>query len=461
MRAPPSRRVSAPPLRTTHPDGATRTYTYRIAAVAALGGFLFGYDTAIINGAIVFIKRQFALTEFATEVAASALLFGCMIGASVAGALGDWLGRRKVLLISASVFGLSSIAAAVPRTVTELSLARVAAGVAIGIASMMAPLYIAEISPAAIRGRLVSLNQLAIISGILISYLAGWALAALGDASWRWMFLSAAFPSAFFFIALFTVPESPRWLAKEGRHEEALGVLSRLGDRARERLEEIAAAIADERASSLRDVLEPSLRRPLVIGLVLATLQQVTGINTVLYYGSIIFTEQVGVASTSAALWANVIIGVVNGVFTVVALVVIDRTGRRSLLMLASAGMGVSLAALGIVFLVRPSAAALVLAMILCYVAFFAVGMGPGVWVVLSELYPTRVRARAMSVATVTLWAACLLVSLTFLTLVKTIGASGAFWTYALLSFFTVGFVWRMVPETRGKTLEEIEGTWR
>jgi sugar porter (SP) family MFS transporter len=435
-------------------------YAYRISVVAALGGLLFGYDTAIINGAIVFIKRQFALTEFQTEVAASALLLGCMLGAAIAGALGDWLGRRRLLIVSAAIFALSSVATAIPRNLAELCVARLCAGVAIGIASMIAPLYIAEVSPAAIRGRLVSLNQLAIITGILLSYLAGWALSALGDSSWRWMFLSAAAPSLLFLLSLVSVPESPRWLVKEERHQEAARILARLGEDAAERLADIRSAIAEEKAGSLRDLLEPALRRPLVIGLALAILQQVTGINTILYYGSIIFTEQVGTESTSAALWANVIIGAVNAALTVVALVIIDRIGRRSLLMIASGGMGVSLSVLGLIFFVQPSAATLVLALILCYVAFFAVGMGPGVWVVLSELFPTRIRARAMAVATVTLWGACMLISLTFLSLVKAIGASGAFWIYAAMCFLTFFFLWRVVPETKGKTLEAIERSW-
>ncbi len=439
---------------------ASNAYAYRVSIVAALGGLLFGYDTAIINGAIVFIKRQFALTELQTEIAASSLLLGCMIGASLAGALGDWLGRRKLLVISAAVFAASSVATAMPRNLPELCAARLAAGVAIGIASMIAPLYIAEASPASIRGRLVSLNQLAIITGILLSYLAGWGLASLGDSSWRWMFLSAGVPSLLFLLALLTVPESPRWLVKEARYDEAARLLARLGENARERLEDIKAAIAEEKAGSLRDLLEPALRRPLIIGLALAILQQVTGINTILYYGSIIFTEQVGTASTSAALWANVVIGAVNGILTIVALFVIDRSGRKSLLMIASGGMGVSLAVLGLIFALSPGSASLVLGLILCYVAFFAVGMGPGVWVVLAELFPTRIRARAMAVATVTLWGACMLISLTFLSLVKSIGASGAFWIYGAMCFFTFAFLWRVVPETKGKTLEEIERGW-
>jgi sugar porter (SP) family MFS transporter len=305
------------------------------------------------------------------------------------------------------------------------------------------------------------MNQFAIISGILISYLAGWLLSGLGEGSWRWMFISAVPPSLLFFFALFSVPESPRWLAKEGRDKEALSVLQRLTDtrEAEARFQEIKTAIAQE-SGSIRDLFQPALRRPLMIGLMLAILQQVTGINTIMYYGSIIFTEQVGTQSTSSALLANVVVGVVNLIGTVIALYVIDRVGRKSLLMIASGGMGVSLLVLGTVFFVSPSSASLVLSMIICYVGFFAVGMGPGVWVLLSELFPTKIRARAMSIATVSLWIACMLISLTFLSLVSAISAAGAFWVYAVMCVFTFFFVWRATPETKGQSLEQIERSW-
>jgi sugar porter (SP) family MFS transporter len=439
---------------------AGRGYTYRISAVAAIGGLLFGFDTAIINGAIVFLKRQFAWSEFQTEIAASSLLLGCVVGASVAGVLSDWLGRRRILLLSAAIFALSSVATSLPNSLGPFCAARLVAGTAIGIASLVCPLYIAEVSPAGIRGMLVSLNQLAIVTGILISYLAGWSLSSLGPESWRWMFASAALPSVVFYLALFAVPESPRWLAKEQRYEMALTVLDRLGEPdARARLEEIKAAIGEE-SGSLAQLFQPGLRLPLIIGITLAVFQQITGINTILYYGSIIFTEQVGAQSASAALWANVVIGAVNLVCTIVALFVIDRLGRRSLLMIASAGMGISLGILGVIFLLHPSAGSLVLSLILCYVAFFSVGMGPTVWVVISELFPTRIRGRAMSIATISLWVACMFITLTFLSLVKAISVSGAFWCYALMCVFTFFFVWRYTPETKGKTLEEIEKNW-
>ena len=433
-------------------------FTYRISAVAALGGFLFGFDTAIINGAIVFLKQQFRWSEVQTEVAAGSLLLGCVIGAGVAGTLSDRLGRRRILLLAAAIFALSSVATALPNSLAQFCAARVVAGVAIGIASMLSPLYIAEISPPAIRGRLVSLNQLAIMTGILVSYLTGWALASLGQESWRWMFASAALPSVLFYFALFTVPESPRWLLKEDRAEEALKVLTRLGEPT-SRLTEIRQTIQEE-SGSLAQLFLPGMRRPLIVGVALAILQQVTGINTILYYGSIIFTEQVGSESASAALWANVVIGAVNLICTIAALFVIDRLGRKPLLMIASAGMGASLLILGAAFAIQPKAGSFILTLIVLYVGCFSIGMGPGVWVVLSELFPTRIRGRAMSIATISLWVACLAITLTFLSLVKAISVSGAFWLYAMMCLVTVIFLWRAVPETKGRTLEEIEKEW-
>jgi len=435
-----------------------QAYSYRITAVTALSGFLFGFDTAIINGAIVFLRRQFQWTDGETGLAASSLLAGCALGAGIAGTLSDRYGRRAVLLLAAAIFAVSSIATALPNSLAAFAIARIVAGLAIGIASMLAPMYIAEVSPAAIRGRLVSMNQLAIVLGILVSYLAGWALAGLGDSSWRWMFAIAALPSLLFFAALFSVPESPRWLVKEGRRDEAARILSRLGEPSSQ-LDTIARTIAEE-SGSIRQLLRPGLRRPLLIGVTLAILQQVTGINTVLYYGSIIFTEQAGAQSTSSALWSNVLIGAMNLIFTVIALFSIDRLGRRTLLMTAAGGMGIALAALASVFASGAANPTRILALILCYVAFFSFGMGPGVWVVIAELFPTRIRGRAMSIATVALWLACLLITFTFLSLVRTFTAAGAFALYALLCGVTVWFVWRFTPETKGMHLEEIEQHW-
>ncbi|MDF7814890.1 sugar porter family MFS transporter [Hymenobacter sp. YC55] len=455
----PRASVAGPPSPAAGPTGSAG-YVYLIAAVAALGGLLFGFDTAIINGALVFLKKDFGLTDSQTELAASAILFGAVAGAAIAGWLTDRYGRRRLLFAAALLFTLSALAAAVPRTLTEFVLARLAGGLAIGVASLLVPLYIAEIAPARIRGQLVTLNQLAIVTGILLAYVASYYLAELGLASWRWMFAVAALPSLLFMLTLLLVPESPRWLLGRGREAEAMGTLTRLNGPAAAATEatEIQAALAAERGEEA-NVYQPRLRRPLRIAVVLAVLQQITGINTILYYGSIIFTEYNG-QSASSAIGANALIGGINFAGTVVALFVIDRVGRKPLLLFASGGMGLALGAL-VVALQLHAPGPLLLGLIMLYVACFAVGLGPGVWVVITEIFPNAVRGRAASLATVALWVACTLISYTFLSLVKAAGLAGAFGLYAALSAFTFLFVWRAVPETKGRSLEEIERGWQ
>jgi len=436
-------------------------YAYLISLVAAISGLLFGFDTAVINGALIFLRADLGLSTRGTEIATSSLLVGCALGAAVAGWLTDRLGRKRMLIVSALLFAASAFGAALPRTLAEFVAARLVGGLAIGVASVLAPLYIAEISPRAIRGRLVGLNQMAIVSGILLAYFVNWVLSSLGPASWRYMFAAAAVPSLAFLAALLFVPESPRFLVEQGREHDALAVLARVGGpgSARDELAEIRDTIAREKGT-LAELFAARLRRPLGIAVFLAVFQQITGINTVIYYGSIIFKEQVGGQSDSAAIFANVIVGVVNFVMTIVALWLIDRVGRRPLMMLASGGMAVSLFALGLLFHVQPPPAALILGAILLYTASFSVGLGPGVWIVISELFPTRIRGRAMSIATLFLWLACILITATFLSLVELVGSSGAFWLYAAMSVINLVFVWRVMPETKGRSLEEIERSW-
>lgn len=436
-------------------------YAYLIAAVAAISGLLFGFDTAVINGALIFLRAELALTTRGTELATSSLLVGCALGAGVAGWLTDRLGRKRILIVSALLFAASAVGAALPRDLAEFVAARLVGGLAIGVASVLAPLYIAEIAPRSIRGRLVSLNQMAIVSGILLAYFVNWLLSFGGPSSWRLMFASAAVPSVAFFFALLFVPESPRFLVEKGREAEALAVLTRVGGAAAARAElvEIRDTIAQE-AGTLRELVQKRLRKPLGIAVFLAVFQQVTGINTVIYYGSLIFKEQVGGQSDSAAIGANVIIGSVNFLMTLVALWVIDRLGRRPLMLLASGGMALALLVLGFAFRLQPPPALVILLVILLYVASFGVGLGPGVWVVIAELFPTRIRGRAMSIATLCLWLACILITSTFLTLVEAVGSAGAFWLYAALSVVNFLFIWKVMPETKGRSLEEIERSW-
>jgi SP family arabinose:H+ symporter-like MFS transporter len=443
------------------PEHGSSLYVALAAVVAATSGLLFGFDIAVINGAILFLQQQFGLNEFQTELAASSLLIGCVAGASFGGALSDRFGRRRILMLSAVLFAVSSFGAALPRNLNEFMAARFVGGLAIGVASLLAPLYIAEVAPARNRGRLVSMNQMAIVTGILLAYLVNWLLSMTGPESWRWMFAIAAVPSIGFLIALFFVPESPRWLTEMGRETEALRVLARVNGRsvAEREFVEIRAAIAEE-TGTLADLFRPGMRRALALAVSLAILQQITGINTVLFYGSIIFKEQVGNQSDAAAIGANVVVGLANFLVTLVALWMIDKLGRRPLLMISSGVMALCQAAMGAAFLLNPPPAGLVLAIMLVCVSAFAVGLGPGVWVLISEVFPTRVRGRAMSIATVSLWIACVALTMTFLSLAKAITPTGAFWLYGTMCIVTFLIVWRATPETKGKTLEQIESLW-
>jgi sugar porter (SP) family MFS transporter len=438
------------------------TYVYRVSIVAAASGLLFGFDIAVINGALLFLKQQFNLNEVQTGIAAGSLLAGCVLGAAIGGWLSDRFGRKRILLFSAALFALSSLGAALPHNLPQFAAARFAGGIAIGIASLLAPLYIAEVSPAAIRGRLVSLNQMAIVTGILLSYLVSWVFSFQVENGWRWMFAIAAVPSLAFFIGLFFVPESPRWLVEMSREPEALGILARVGEpsEAKGQLDRIRQAIAEERGT-LSELFAPGMRRALLIGVVLAVVQQWTGVNTVLFYGSLILKERVGHQSASSAIGANVLIGGVNFLSTIIALWLIDKVGRKALLMFSAGTMGVCLICLGLAFRsAAPSPFIVIAAMIGCAAAF-AVGLGPGVWVILSEIFPTRIRGRAMSVCTVVLWVACSILTITFLSIATAIGAPRTFWLYAGVCAFTVFFVWRITPETKGKTLEDIEAFWK
>jgi sugar porter (SP) family MFS transporter len=437
-------------------EGFSR-YIYLPATVAAIGGLLFGFDTAVINGAIVFIKRQFLLSDAQTEIAASSLLLGCVVGASLAAFTSDRFGRKKVLLGAAALFTISSIGAALPRNLIEFVAARFVGGVAIGMASTLSPLYIAEISPARKRGLLVSLNQLAIVTGILLSYCVNYLLTGSGASNWRWMFASATVPSVGFLLTLLAIPESPRWLVQKSRELEAEHFLSRMvgPQGAADEIQAIKAAISEESG----DLWDPAFRKPLVVAILIALFSQFTGINTIIYYGSLVFLEHVPHQTASTALWANVMIGAINFGATVVGMSLIDRAGRKPLLISAFAGMALSL--FGVAAAIRFQASGIVvLVLVLTYVACFAIGVGTGTWVMMAEICPTRVRGRAMSVATVCLWCGTLLVTLTFLSLINVFTAPGAFLLYAVISIAAMLFVWRRVPETKGRTLEEIEKWW-
>jgi MFS transporter, SP family, xylose:H+ symportor len=446
-------------------------YVTTISSVAALGGLLFGYDTAVISGSIGFLRNYFALDAAEMGWAASSALMGSILGAGIAGALSDRFGRKNILLLAAVLFTVSALWSALPRTFTEFATARIIGGVGVGMASMLSPLYIAEVAPADRRGRLVSFNQFAIVIGILVVYFVNYSIALQGDeawniqSGWRWMFGSETIPAVLFLLLLFFVPESPRWLAKQGRDGQSRAVLDRVigEDRAAAELDAIRAAIRAE-AGTTAQLLQPGMRRTLVIGIALAVLQQVTGINVFMYYAPEIF-KQLG-SGTSAALLQTIVIGAVNLTFTIVALKTIDRLGRTRLMVIGSTGMGIALAALGLAAYLQKTEL-WVLIFIIGYIACFALSMGPVVWVVLSEIFPTRIRGRAMAIATLALWAANYIVSQTFPVinenpwLVRTFQHAFPFWLYAFFCLVTIVFVIVYVPETKGKTLEEIEKLWK
>jgi sugar porter (SP) family MFS transporter len=432
-----------------------------VSAISALAGLLFGYDTGVISGAILFVRKDFLLSTFQEEIVVSAVLLGAVAGAAFGGKLADVLGRRKLLIQVAILFVIGAIGTALAPSPTLLAIGRVVVGVAIGIASFTAPLYISEVSPPAIRGKLVSLNQLMITLGIVVSYLADYGLA--DKEAWRWMFGLAAIPALILLIGLFFVPESPRWLMGRSQEDHARSVLQRIresGDVSTE-LAEIKADLSLQEGS-WRELLNPALRRPLIIGIGLAIFQQFTGINTVIYYAPTIF-QVAGLHSASAAILATVGVGVVNVLLTIVALRMLDRVGRRPLLLYGLVGMVISLGVLGGAFLLAsssPIVAWLAVISLAVYVACFAVGLGPVFWLLISEIYPLKIRGRAMGVATMMNWGSNLIVALTFLSLLHSLGRSATFWLYAVIGIIAWFFVYRLVPETKGRTLEQIDAEW-
>lgn len=447
------------------------SYLTVICFVATLGGLLFGYDTAVIAGAIRFLTLHFHLSPAMEGWTAASALAGCAIGAMLAGVLSDYLGRKKVLILCAILFIISAIGTALPRSLVEFVVFRILGGIGVGAASMASPMYIAEISPARIRGRMVSLNQLAIVFGMLAVYLVNYAIASSGDETWnvevgwRWMFGSGVLPALALFLSLFFVPESPRWLVKQGRAVEAFRVLSRVnGSRlASAEVGTIKNALRHE-GESVWQLFAPGMRLVLVIGVGLAILQQVTGINVFLYFATEIFQRIAG-SKLDAALLQQIVVGAVNMSFTIIAIWTVDRLGRKPLMVFGYVGMGISLVALGLAAHLQRTETWVLLFM-LTYIAAFALSVGPVTWVILSEIFPTKIRGRAMAIATVCLWIANFVISQTFPmmdkndALVARFHHAFPFYIYAGFCLVAIVFMLAFVPETKGRTLEEIEQWW-
>jgi SP family galactose:H+ symporter-like MFS transporter len=383
-----------------------------------------------------------------------------MVGALAAGRMADALGRRPTILLAALTFIVGIGQVVVSHSVWLLIGGRFVIGLAIGVVSMSVPLYISEVAPARHRGALVSTNQLMIVSGIVVAYLVDLAFAGAGD--WRAMFAVGFIPATLLGIGMLLLPETPRWLVSRGRIDEAAAVLRRTNDEASLE-EEIRQAELDTTARrDWRALLDPTLRPLLVIGIGLAVLQQITGINTVIYYAPTIM-QQTGLSASSSIL-STVGVGAINLIMTVVAVALIDRVGRRPLLIASLTGMVLSLAGLGLAFALSGLGTALSWIALICLIAYvgsFAVGMGPVFWLLISEIYPLRVRGASMSLATAANWLANFAVGLTFLLLVDALGRAGTFWLYALVGVVAIVFSWRLVPETTGRTLEQIEASSR
>jgi len=438
------------------PVGGSRAYTYLVSVVAAVGGLLFGFDTGVISGAIPFVSEHFRLNAHQEGFTVSNLVIGCIIGALVAGSLSDRFGRKKILIASAVFFIVSAVLSAVPRTIVELIIARFIGGLAVGAASVMSPMYIAEIAPARIRGSLVSLTQFTIVIGILLTYFTNWLVVDIGPTNWRWMFGLETVPAGLFLAALFIIPESPRWLTKKGREDEAFTILARVGgqDTAREEMNEIRAMMALEEGS-VRELMNPGLRKILIVSFLLAFFSQVTGIDSVVYYAPKVFMYA-GFATTNSAYLASIMVAVTLAVFTVVAMLTIDRFGRRPLLLIGPAGMGISFVCAGLAFQSGTVNGIWVLVPIITFIAFFAMSLGPIPWVFMSEVFPTKIRGRAVALATMVLWVSNFLVAQFFPWFIETLGGM-TYFIFAGICFITVVFVVTMIPETKGRSLEDIE----
>lgn len=467
-------------------SGSRTFYIGAITFVATLGGLLFGYDTAVISGTVSSLKVVFIDPHHWPETVAnswhgflvSSALIGCIIGGISGGLVSLKLGRKRGLLLAAVFFLISAIGSAMPEMffrpigtadhtfMAHFIIYRIIGGIGVGLASMLSPMYIAEISPAKIRGRLVSWNQFAIIFGMLVVYFVNYSIARQGNdswinlAGWRWMFASEAVPAVLFLVLLFFVPETPRYLAMKKRDEEALHVLTRINGPS------IAASIMNEIKGTLASTTGKLFSfgfLVVIVGILLAVFQQFVGINVVLYYAPEIF-KNMG-SGTNASLLQTIIVGIINLSFTVLAIFTVDRFGRKQLQIIGALGMAFFMLLLGLSFYFDKLGITAMIAM-LGYVGCFAFSWGPVTWVLLSELFPNKVRGRAMAFAVASMWISTLIVSWTFPMMNNSTALTNlfhhgfAYWIYAVMGLVAAFFMWKMVPETKGRTLEEIEHFW-
>ena len=465
----------------TNVDTRRSAYVIALCCVAAIGGFLFGFDSGVINGTVDALAKAFGTDAAGTGFAVASVLLGCAVGAFGAGRLADSLGRRPTMLLNAILFLVTAGATGAANTAAFFIPARFTAGVAIGGASVLAPMYIAEVAPAHMRGRLASLQQMAIVVGLfsafvsnaILARLAGGASAMfwLGAQTWRWMFWMEAVPAVAFLLGIMIIPESPRYLVFVGKHERARKVFARIGGDADRLVRQVEQSLEAERRPRLSDLIMPGTRRiapVLWVGMGLAAFQQFVGINIIFYFGEILW-KAVG-ATEQWALGINVLTGLVNILATIPAIMLIDRIGRKPLLLLGSVGMTVTLAAMAFVFataaegpdgkpMLSHVAALAGLTAANLYIVAFAVSWGPVMWVLLGEMFPNEIRGAALAISGATNWVANFTVTVSFLPLLKTVGLTGAYAFYAMAAAISLPFVWLTVSETKGKALEQMTDT--
>src|SRR5499427_7396833 len=464
-----------------HAKPRSSAYVIALSCVAAIGGFLFGFDSGVINGAVDALAKAFGTQAAGTGFAVASVLLGCAVGAFGAGRLADDFGRRPTMLLNAILFFASAVATGAANSAGVFIAARIAGGIAIGAASVLAPMYIAEVSPANIRGRLASLQQMAIVTGLFCAFLsndilvrlAGGASATFwaGAPTWRWMFWMEAVPAAAFLLGIMLIPESPRYLLFRGKHERAREIFARIGGDADKLVREVEQTLKGEHRPRLSDLIVPGTKRiapVLWVGMGLAAFQQFVGINNIFYYGEILW--KAAGATEQWALRINVLTGFVNILATIPAIVLIDRIGRKPLLLWGSIGMAVTLGAMALVFgtasegadgqpMLSHMAAVAGLVAANLYIVAFGVSWGPVMWVLLGEMFPNQLRGAALAVSGATNWVANFAVTLTFLPLLKAIGLAGAYSFYAVAAAISFPFVWAAVRETKGKTLEQMKDT--
>lgn len=430
-----------------------------VSLIAALSGFLFGYHTGIISGALLFLTEQFHLTVLEQGLVVSIILIGGVGGSLFGGFLADYLGRKRTLLLTVLLFFIATFCLYDAQSYGLIMIGRFIAGLAIGIGSVTAPLYIAEIAPKTNRGALVSLNQLMITLGILVAFWVSYVYAGASD--WRDMFTIGFIPAALQFLGLFFIPESPAWLISQGRTAAAERSLHRLEmDLSAAHYVEGEVKQDHPSSKSFRALLNPGVRLAFLVGIGVSIIQQVTGINTVIYYAPQIF-QFAGFASAKSAIYATTWVGILNVLMTLVGLWLVDKAGRRALLLISLSGMALSLAVLGTTFMAFAAEAGVVsIVSLLVYIASFAVGLGMVPWLIISEIYPLGIRGRAMGVAIFANWAANYVVALTFLPLIQALGAGGAYLLFTFICLLGIWFSWKKVPETRGKTFDEIQQFW-